>query len=83
MTLTNQELVDENKSCYSHPSAAFLQAFFNPLHPNISIHIHLTALFTFPTVTDKENLFQNQGLIQILIISLILVTLMFGSPVIM
>ena len=54
----------------------------NPLHPNISIYILHTVLYTFPKV-DKENLFKNQEPYELLIISLILVTLMFDSGVIL
>ena len=47
----------------------------NLLHPKIcSLHIFRGA--------DKENLFKNQELLQLVIISFILVTLMFDSGVI-
>ena len=35
--------------------------YFDPLHPNISIHIFHTALFTFVMVFGKEDLFDNQS----------------------
>ena len=37
--------------------------FLNPLHPNISVYILHTVLYTFPKVLDKENLFNNQELL--------------------
>ena len=55
----------------------------HPLHPNTSMHILLTVLYTFPKVltrricfTIKENLY-DQELLQSVSISLILEILMF------
>ena len=53
--------------------------FVNPLHPNISMQILHTVLYTFPEVC----VFKNQELYKLVIISLILVTLMFDSGVIL
>ena len=58
------------------------QSSINSLQPNISMYILHTVLYTFPKV-DKENLFKNQEPYELLIISLILVTLMFDSGVIL
>ena len=42
----------------------------HPLHPNISIHILLTVFYTFHLEADKENLFNNQENVELVIISL-------------
>ena len=56
----------------------------NSLHPNISMHILHTGLFTlFSKCACKENLFSNQEVLQLIIISFILMTLMFDSWVIL
>ena len=34
-----------------------------PLHPNISMHVLYTVLYTFPVGADKENLLNNQELL--------------------
>ena len=57
--------------------------FINPLHPNISMHILHTVLYTFPEVLKRGKVFKNQELYKLVIISLILVTLMFDSGVIL
>ena len=57
--------------------------FVNPLHPNISMQILHTVLYTFPEVLTRRNVFKNQELYKLVIISLILVTLMFDSGVIL
>ena len=44
-----------------------LTKVINPLLPNISMHILHTVLYTFPKML---NLFDNQGLLQLVIISL-------------
>ena len=56
---------------------------FKPLHPNISVHIPHTVLYTFPKCASKENLFNNQKVLQLFIISFILVNLMFDSGMIL
>ena len=56
---------------------------FKPLHPNISIQISHTVLYTFPKYAGKENLFNNQKVLQLIIISFILMTLMFDSGMIL
>ena len=53
-----------------------LPPFFNPLHPNIGMHILLTIPYTIPKGADEENLFNNQELLKLAIISFILMTLM-------
>ena len=55
---------------------------FSSLHPNISMHILHTVLYTFSKVLDKENLFNNQELLQLVIISFILSILSCDSVVI-
>ena len=57
--------------------------FVNPLHPNISMLILHTVLYTFPEVLTRRNVLKNQELYKLVIISLILVTLMFDSGVIL
>ena len=49
-------------------------AKFNPLHPNIGVYILHTVLYIFRQVLTQENLFNNQKLLQLLIISFFLVT---------
>ena len=56
--------------------------FVNPLQPNISMHILHTVLYTFPEVLTRGNVFKNQELYKLVIVSLILVTLIFDSGVI-
>ena len=51
----------------------------HPLHPNISIHILLTVLYTFHLEADKENLFNNQENVELVIIFFILMILMNDS----
>ena len=53
------------------------------LHPNISMHNLHTFLHTFPKKADKENLFNNQELLWLVIISSVLMTFMFDSGVIL
>ena len=53
------------------------------LHPNISTHILHTVLCIFPSYrVDKENLFNNQKFLLLVIISFILVAFMCESRVI-
>ena len=47
----------------------------HPLHPNISIHILLTVFYTFHSEADKENLFNNQENVELVIIFFILMIL--------
>ena len=50
------------------------------LHPNISTHILHTVLCIFPSYSvDKENLFNSQELLQLVIISFILEAFMCES----
>ena len=59
----------------NHPKQAL-----NSLHPNFNMHILCTGLFTlFSKCACKENLFSNQEVLQLIIISFILMTLMFDS----
>ena len=55
----------------------------HPLHPNISIHILLTVLYTFHLEADKENLLNNQENVELVIISFILMILMNDSAVLL
>ena len=49
----------------------------NPLHPNNSMHILHTVLNTFPyPCAGRENLFNNQEVLQFIIIAFILITLL-------
>ena len=54
----------------------------NPLYSNISVHILHTRLFIYKAA-DKENLFNNQELLKLVIISFILMILIFYSMVIL
>ena len=54
----------------------------NPLHPNISMHILHTVLYT-SLCAGRENLFNNREVLQFIIIAFILITLMFNSGVIL
>ena len=51
----------------------------HPLHPNISIHILLTVFYTFHSEANKENLFNNQENVELVIIFFILKILMNDS----
>ena len=55
----------------------------HPLHPNICIHILLTVLYTFHSEADKENLFNNQENVELVIIFFILMILMNDSAVLL
>ena len=55
----------------------------DPLHPNISMYILHTVLYTFPPYVGKENLINNLEVLQSIVISFILMTLMFDSGVIL
>ena len=57
----------------------------NPSHPDISMNILHTVLNTFPYVPagHRENLFNNQEVLQFIIIAFILMTLMSDSGVIL
>ena len=59
--------------CSSKPST-------NPLHSKISIHFLHTGLSAF---YDKKNLFDNQELVKLVIISVILLTFAFDSRLIL
>ena len=54
----------------------------NPLHSNISIHILHTILYV-SLHAGKENWFNNQGLLKLVIISFVLMTVMRDSVLIM
>ena len=56
---------------------------FNPLHPNISMHILHTVLYTFPKVLTGRICLINQELPQSVIISSILKICMCDSGVIL
>ena len=57
--------------------------FINPLHPNIDMHILHTVIHTFPKVQIKENLLNNQELVNLVIIYFTLMTLMSDLGVIL
>ena len=58
----------------SCPISSYSQkVVFYTLHPNISMHILHTVLYTFPYGADKENLFNSQKLFCLMTISYILV----------
>ena len=57
--------------------------FINPLHPNINMHILHTVIHTFPKVQIKENLFNNQELVNLVIIYFTLMILMSDLEVIL
>ena len=59
--------------------ATSIHLTFNPSPPYISMHILHAVLYTFL----KENLFKNQQPLQLVIVSVILVTLVFDSGVIL
>ena len=58
---------------------------FNPLHSNISRCILHSVLHTFLEKTDKENLFYNQELLKLIVVSsiFILLTSLYDSWVIL
>ena len=55
---------------------------FNPLHPNISMHILLTVLYTFPRVLTRRICLTVDSFFYLVIISLILMTFMLDPGVI-
>ena len=48
---------------------------FHPLHTNIRMHILNTVLYTFPMALTRENLFNNQELVYLVIIFFLLMAL--------
>ena len=66
------------------PKANFVITFLplrqiNPLYLNISIHVLNTFLSKSLMVrTDKENSFDNQGLLKLVIVSFLLMTFVFN-----
>ena len=62
---------------------SFIFVCVNPLHPNIDIDILQTVSFYISSGTDKENLFDNQELPKLVIISFILMTFTYDSRVIL
>ena len=57
------------------------KSMLNPLQPNISVNILQTVVHKISYGVDRENLFNNQELLQLVIISFILMTLMPDSVV--
>ena len=55
---------------------------FNPLHPNISMHILHTVLYTFPRVLTWRICLTVKSFFYLVIISLILMTFMLDPGVI-
>ena len=48
---------------------------YNPLHPDIKMDIPLNVPYTFPKGLTRRGFLKNQGLLRLLIISVILKTL--------
>ena len=62
---------------------SFIFVCVNSLHPNIDIDIlHTVSLYNSSGI-DKENLFDNQELPKLVIISFILITFTYDSSVIL
>ena len=68
--ILNQETTDPSKG-------------FNPLHPNISMHTLHSVLCTFPKVLTRRICLTINRILQLIIISFILITLMFYSGMIL
>ena len=64
-------------------ATSHIHLLINPLHPNISVHILHTFLYTFPEVLIGGICFKIKELYELLVIFLILVILMFDSGVIL
>ena len=62
---------------------SFIFVCVNSLHPNIDIDILHTVSLYNSSGTDKENLFDNQELPKLVIISFILITFTYDSSVIL
>ena len=62
---------------------SFIFVCVNSLHPNIDIDILHTVSLYNSSGTDKENLFDNQELPKVVIISFILITFTYDSSVIL
>ena len=62
---------------------SFIFVCVNSLHPNIDIDILHTVSLYNSSGTDKENLFDNQELPKLVIISFILITFTYDSRVIL
>lgn len=54
----------------------------DPLQPNISVHILHTVAFNISNGSNKENLFNNQGLLKLVIIFFILMSVVFDVRVV-
>lgn len=54
----------------------------DPLQPNISVHILYTVAFNISNGSNKENLFNNQGLLKLVIIFFILMSVVFDVRVV-
>ena len=61
----------------------FLFGYLNFIHPNINMHILHTVLYTFPKVLTRRICFTVKSFLSWLTFLFILVTLMFGSGVIL
>ena len=53
---------NEGISCFVYKSEKVKRRKINPLHPNISMHILHTILYTFLKVLKREKLLNNQEL---------------------
>ena len=58
-----------------------IKFLINPLHPNISLHILYTVLYTFPKVLTRRICFDNYEILYLMIICFIPVTLVCESQV--
>ena len=61
----------------------FLFGYLNFIHPNINMHILHTVLYTFPKVLTRRICFTVKSFLSWLTFLFILVTLMFGSGMIL
>lgn len=64
-------------------SACAELTILNPLHPDSGIYILHIVILNFPHSTDKENLFDLQNLLKLVILSHILMTFIFDSIVVL
>ena len=53
---------------FPHTCKKQITLSFDPFHPNVSMHILHTVLYTFLEGADKENMFHNQKLFNLVIL---------------
>ena len=73
----------KKKNCTREGKDGFLFGYLNFIHPNINMHILHTVLYTFPKVLTRRICFTVKSFLSWLTFLFILVTLMFGSGVIL